>query len=347
MPRGKSIGVAKRSSIITLHQEGYTSRIIGEKLNIPASTVKYTIRKHQETGQLEDRVRPGPSRITTPAGDRLIQMISKRNRRKTAPQIASEFNRGRQHPISVSTLKRRLREGNLHGRVAARKPLLRRGNRSKRLQWAREHRNWTLEQWKNVLWTDESKFEVFGQSRRVFVRRSATERMLPECIVPTVKHGGGSVTVWGCFSYFGTGTLHRIDGIMRKEQYREILEAHAIPSGVRLIGNNFVFMQDNDPKHTARLCKSYLNEQSEANVLQIMTWPPQSPDLNPIELLWDELDRRARVVGATSKEQLWNVLHQEWNNIPGETLRKLIERMPRVVEAVIKAKGGFFDEKKI
>lgn len=347
MPRGKSIGVAKRSSIITLHQEGYASRQIGERLNLAASTVKYTIRRYQETGELEDRDRPGPSRITTPADDRQLQLISKRNRRKTAPEIASEFNRGRRHPISLTTVKRRLAEGNLHGRVAARKPLLRRGNRLKRLQWAQEHRTWTIEQWQKVLWTDESIFKVFGQNRRVFVRRAANERMLPECIVPTIKHGGGAVTVWGCFSYLGLGTLHRIEGIMRKEHYHEILESHAIPSGLRIIGENFIFMHDNDPKHTAKICKQYLNEQTEANIIQIMIWPPQSPDLNPIELLWDELDRRVRVVGPTSKEQLWNILQQEWNNIPGDTIRKLIERMPRIVAAVIKAKGKFFDEHKI
>lgn len=347
MPRGKSIGVATRSRIITLHEEGYASRQIGERLNVAPSTIKYTIRRYRETGDLEDRDRPGPSRITTQADDRHLQLISKRNRRKTAPEIASEFNRGRQQPISVTTVKRRLAEGKLHGRVAARKPLLRRGNRLKRLQWAREHKDWTVEQWQKVLWTDESIFRLFGSSRRVFVRRSTNERMLPQCIVPTIKHGGGSITVWGCFSYSGTGTLHRINGIMRKEHYREILEAHAIPSGLRLIGENFTFMHDNDPKHTARICSQYLRDQSEANVLRIMTWPPQSPDLNPIELLWDELDRRVRSFGPSSKEQLWNVLQREWDNIPGDTLRKLIARMPRVARAVINAKGGFFDEKNI
>ena len=78
-----------------------------------------------------------------------------------------------------------------------------------------------------------------------------------------------------------------------------------------------------------------------------MSWPPQSPDLNPIELLWDELDRKIRTVCPTSKFHLWNIIEQEWNNIQKETIRKLIERMLRIVKAVIKSKGGFFDKKKI
>lgn len=347
MPRGKPIDSATRSAILTLHREGYSVRGIGEKLKVKKSTVNLTIRRFQETGSLEDRNRPGPSRITSKADDERIKLISKRNRKLTAPEIAAEFNQGRAKKISVSTVKRRLVEANLHGRVASRKPLLRRGNKQKRLQWAKLHRNWTINEWKNVLWSDESKFEVFGQKRRIFVRRSAQEKMLPDCIAPTVKHGGGSVLVWGCFSLAGMGDLIKIDGIMRKENYREILENHVLPSGLRLIGNNFEFMHDNDPKHTSLLCKNYLEAKKNENILKVMVWPPQSPDLNPIELLWDELDRRVRRECPTSKEKLWNILQREWNNITPDVIRKLIERMPRITKAVIAAKGGFFDEKNI
>lgn len=87
-----------------------------------------------------------------------------------------------------------------------------------------------------MLWTDESKFELFGQKRRVFVRRSKEEKMQRICVVPTVKHGGGSLQLWGCFSFGGTGDLVRIQGIMWKERYLQILEDNAIPSGLRLIG---------------------------------------------------------------------------------------------------------------
>ena len=84
-----------------------------------------------------------------------------------------------------------------------------------------------MDEWKQVLWTDESKFEVFGNKRRVYIRRSAKEKMLTKCLVPTVKHGAGSVIVWSCFSLDGVGDLRKIDGIMRKEHYRDILETSA------------------------------------------------------------------------------------------------------------------------
>lgn len=152
MPRGKPLNIEKRAAILTLHTEGYSIRAIADKLKIKKSTVHLTLRRHEETGSLADRVRPGPSRVTSRADNKRIKLISKRNRRLTAPEIAAEFNRGRVQAVSVSTIRRRLREANLHGRIATtKKPLLRRGNRQKRLQWAKEHRTWTVDDWKNVL----------------------------------------------------------------------------------------------------------------------------------------------------------------------------------------------------
>ena len=163
------------------------------------------------------------------------------------------------------------------------------GNRQKRFRWAQFIKNYTMNKWKQVLWTDKSKFEVLGNKQRIYVRRSAKEKMLTQCLVSTVKHSEGSMIVWGCFSLDGVGDLHKSNGTMRKEHYRDILK---------------------------------------------MNWI-------------DELDRKIRTVCPTSKSHLWNIIEQEWNNIQKETIRKLIKRMPRIVKAVIKSKGDFFDEKKI
>lgn len=245
------------------------------------------------------------------------------------------------------TIKRRLINVNLNGRVAARKPLLRPTNKKKRLAWAKEHQQWTPEDWKTVLFTDESKFQVFGSNRRRFVRRTVGERMLPECIQPTVKHGGGSVMVWGAFGNNAVGDLVKIEGVLNSKGYHNILVRHAIPSGMRLIGLEFTLQQDNDPKHTSRLCKDYVERKERLGILKNMMWPPQSPDLNPIEVLWDHLDRCVREVNITSRDHLWRLLKEKWAAIEEETLNQLIERMPRVCAAVIAAKGGYFDESKI
>ena len=149
--------------------------------------------------------------------------------------------------------------------------------------------------------------------------------------------------VWGCFGGKKVGDLKKIEGILKKEGYHNILIRNAIPSDLRNIGNNFVFQEDNDPKHSSDLCRNYLNNKEKSGVLQRMEWPPQSPDLNPIKLLWDGLDRKVKAKNNTNLPQLFENLQTAWREITTETLVKLVERMPRLFKAVLKAKGGHFD----
>ena len=100
-----------------------------------------------------------------------------------------------------------------------------------------------------------------------------------------MKHGGGSVLVWGCISASGVDNIVRLDGIMNAEKFRQVLIHHAIPSGKHLIGNGFIFQHGNDPKHTANARKT------ADKTLTVMDWTPQIPDLNIIEAVWDRLDR--------------------------------------------------------
>ena len=94
------------------------------------------------------------------------------------------------------SLWRELCEAGLHDRIV-KKPLLRKQNNVKRLQWTKVHKDWKIEQWNKILWSEESKFENFGSNRRIYAPQRIGERTASPFITPTVKHEGGSVTLGG------------------------------------------------------------------------------------------------------------------------------------------------------
>ena len=122
------------------------------------------------------------------------------------------------------------------------------------------------------------------------MRRRVDERATISFITPTVKHDEGSVMVSGAFANCKVGGLHKVKGKLNQTGYYSILQQPVTLSGSRLVGQGFVLMQDYKPKHTSKLCHRYIKSKKEQLIVQQMSWPAQSADLNPIELMWDEFD---------------------------------------------------------
>ncbi|GFV05104.1 transposable element Tc1 transposase [Trichonephila clavipes] len=248
-----------------------------------------------------------------------------------APKIAASTSNTLGRSVSAETVRRVLRKAGYNGRVARKKPLIGKRNRVKRLKFAKEHILKPQQFWNEVIFSDESNFNIYGSDGRRMVWRKPNTSYHPKHTTPTVKHGGGSVMVWG--AALGVGKLVFIDGIMHKMAYLNILPNNLKESADKLgLGSNFIFQQDKD---TAFVVKEWLLYHCRNQ----LNTPPQSPDLNVIENLWSHLERAVQKHQITSKEQLKSILQEEWLNIAPETTRHLVESMPRRLEAVISAKG--------
>ncbi len=184
---------------------GWTLSKIAKTVGCSVSTVHYTVERFKEINNFNNRPGRGRKNLLTVKDVEYVKINSLRDRRKTLSLLTAEFNVQNPVKVSLATIRRSLKSRGLIRRVAAAKPLLRKANIKKRLLWARQHKDWGLDEWYQVLFTDETKSECFGTNRRVYVRRRKGERFLKECLKPTIKHGGGSVMAWGQYLHMVSG----------------------------------------------------------------------------------------------------------------------------------------------
>ena len=239
------------------------------------------------------------------------------------------------HHLCKQTIRNRLISVGLHARNPAKKAYVSAKNRQERITFAKEHIGWTTQQWSTVLWSDESKFNLFGSDGRCKVWRPNREKYNPLYQKPTVKHGGGNVLIWGAFSRSGTGPLIQITGIMDRFVYRDILEKAMLPYARVRMPRKWTFQQDNDPKHSSKVLQEWLVK----NKVDVLKWPSQSPDLNPIEHLWNEMGRRLGAQHFSNSNQLYEKLREIWSEIPVSVCERLLDSMPRRCQAVLDARG--------
>ncbi|KAI4887997.1 hypothetical protein NFI96_034666, partial [Prochilodus magdalenae] len=207
--------------------------------------------------------------------------------------------------ISV-TVGNTLRRHSLKPCMARKVPLLKPAHVQARLKFAHDRLDDPEESWEKVLWSD-------GLNSTRCVWRTKNDEYHPKNTIPTVKHGGGSIMLWGCFSAHGTGRLHCIKERMTGAMYCEILGDNLLPSVRALkMGRGWVFQHDNDPKHTVRITKEWLRKKH----IKVLEWPSQSLDLSPIENLWRELKLCVSQRQPRNLADLEKICVEEWAKIP-------------------------------
>lgn len=316
-----------RQRIVDDFNSGISQKNISKK-NISVSRI---ISRYLKTKEVSVVHRGGRPRKTSLRTDAMLIRKVKKEPFISASKLVQEF----QLNVSTRTVSRRLAAADLSCYRPSKKPLISFRNQKKRMQFAKEHLSWDKQKWSRVLFSDESKFNIMGSDGISYVRRPRGKRFESRYCIKTLKHGGGSVMVWGCFSAAGLGPLHRINGIMDQYVYKNILMDVMLPYAEWEMPLRWVFQQDNDPKHTSRLVKTWLNDHN----ITVMNWPPQSPDLNPIENLWEIVKRKINRENVKNADDFFKRVQTAWNEVPPNIIQNLIESMPRRCKAVVKNKG--------
>lgn len=325
--------------IMALVDDGRSQRYVSRSLGIPETTVRRVVQRYRETGRYTRRPGSGRPRATSSREDRFVVLQTLRNRTQTAVETAARIRRAMDVDISARTVRRRLAEMSLHSRARVTAPQLTPAHRVARLQFAREHENWTEADWAHVMFSDESRFALHSSDGRIRVWRRRGERYAACNTAEMVPFGGGSVMVWGGITLDARTELHVFQrpSMNARVYITEVLEQYVMPFAP-FIGEEFLLMHDNARPHVANEVQVYLNEIG----VRTLRWPARSPDLNPIEHIWDELgvNIRRRLNPPLCLQELRAVLTEEWERIPQEHVANLIRSMTRRLQAVIQARGG-------
>ena len=335
----KNVSEEVKSKIWDMYCIGVKQKCMAEYYNMPQSTVCNIIRRKKDSNNENPPPKRGPPPILDARGLRSLTSCVRKNKFKSLQQITNEFNVNRVVKVSKTTVRRAIRKCELRNYVAVTKPFLSPKNIKKRMQWARKHSMWDENKWDRVIFSDETSVTVKPTKQRKQVWRKMGTKYNTENLVPSFKSGYIGISVWAAFSSRGRTPLVRIDGTLDRHKYQKILEEELIP----FISTNYetdehiVYQQDSCGPHRAKSISSYL----DAKGIEVMKWPPQSPDLNPIENAWSVLKYklRARPKFPTNATDLFNTLQTEWSNLPDSLFLKLVRSMPTRANLVKLNKG--------
>ena len=338
----------QRGKIVGLTARGEKSRSIEDLLKVSRGAVRSTIQLDHVRHEGNPQVRSGRPKEYSEATIRKII----RHVRLQLKDSYAELIRACDLSIKRTTIKSILSQHGITNWRARRRPLLTEANVAKRLAWCLEHRYWTKEEWGLYMWSDECSVERGRGKRAEWVFRTSNQAWDRKMIQEYDCKKNMKVMVWGCFWDTGRSSLYIMDRDFESakhgysaESYLEVLEAELAPI-YSALPPGYVFMQDNASIHTAHKVREWFRDHGVENVT---SWPPYSPDLNPIEHIWWELKKRLyemfpdiardKSESEYSRQRLESALQATWDTLDKSQFDCLYESMPSRIEACIAADG--------
>ena len=326
----------ERGRIIGLREAGLSIRDVAARVGRSVATIALCWRRWTENGEERRRPRSGRPRGTTVREDSSLRLAALRDRFSSTREIGDRWRGLLNQQISIRSTYRRIRSFGLRSyRPFLCLPLTPLHRRS-RLEWCNERLNWN-EEWNRVVFSDESRFCLWAHDGRGMVRRRPGERRHLQFAVQRHTALTQGVMVWGAICHGSRSPLVVIPETLNAIRYiNNVLEPVLLPFLQEV--QNPIFQHDNARPHTARVTMEFLNN---ANV-DMLPWPSLSPDLSPIEHVWDMMGRRLNALQppANSVDVLQRRILEFWNNIPQASIDSLISSMPSRVAECARNRGG-------
>lgn len=292
---------------------------------IPVRTVQFNMVKLREQGSVDHRGANGRSRKITAEDSRAMAQWIRRKKDLTTAEIAAKLQQSRGRLVSRWTVQRHLKMLGYRSKLPRATPMLTQEHKENRVKWAKQHKN---DDWSRTIFSDETVLQLFGNTIRHWCKDTQSN-------VKRIPKNRQKVLVWGAFSLKGKLPCHSFREIMDGPYYVNILQKHLIPIATTQFRRHWRFQQDNDPKHTSRTAKQFLDK----HVPETINWPSNSPDVNPMENLWAILKRRVEKRRPRNLEELEKFFHEEWQREDSSVINHLVSSMRRRCLALISAQG--------